>query len=102
MPFAKGKSGNPTGKNGQKPISDAIRSLLSRKPSEGFKVKTCKTNAQLIALNLVAAAIGGNKDATKEVIDRVEGKPAQALEHSGQLTLTHEEILAHLADDDPA
>jgi hypothetical protein len=53
-----------------------------------------------LADTLINAAANGDITAMKEVGDRLEGKPAQALEHSGQVTLTHEEILAHLGEDD--
>jgi hypothetical protein len=96
MPFVRGQSGNPSGRNGQKPISDALKGLLTRKPGKTLDTSVCETNAQLIAFNLMVKALGGDKDSIKELLDRTEGKPAQSLEHSGMIATTHEELLKQL------
>jgi hypothetical protein len=93
MPFKPGQSGNPSGRNGQKPISDALKALLSRNPGKTLEQTVCDTNAQLIAFNMMVKALGGDKDTIKEVIDRTEGKPAQSVEHCGSIARDHEENL---------
>lgn len=80
MTIEKGQVLNPLGRGARKPVSDAIRALLAR-PAEDALTDKPKTIAQQIALNLVTQALGGENafSAAKEVIDRVEGKPAQAI-----------------------
>ena len=99
MPFIKGQTANPTGKNGQKPVSDALKAMLSRDPNESLEQSSFRTNAQLLAYNIIVKALAGCKDSIKEVLDRTEGRPPQSLEHSGNVTLTHEEVLAQLDND---
>jgi hypothetical protein len=41
---------------------------------------------------LISIALSGDLAAIREIIDRLEGKPRQAMEHSGRLTL--EELVA--------
>lgn len=80
MPFEKGQSGNPSGKNRSKPISDALRILLSRKTDEGFELEANCTYAQKLAAKLLFHAMGDiGFTAVLAVADRVEGKPAQAI-----------------------
>jgi hypothetical protein len=58
----------------------------------------------VIAEKCAAAAEGGDMQAMKEIGDRLDGKPAQALEHSGDMTLRHEDALEQLdrpPPDDP-
>jgi hypothetical protein len=49
---------------------------------------------------LIAIAEGGDLAAIREIIDRLEGKPRQAVEHSGGMTL--EELVAASFDSPPA
>lgn len=44
-----------------------------------------------IAEKLVAAAVAGEPWAIKEVADRIDGKPMQAIEHSGEIETTSKE-----------
>lgn len=70
------RGGQPGNKNAtkNKPLTEAIqRALLA---NDGEKLRKL-TDA------LVDRAIGGDTMAAREVLDRVEGKVAQALEHSG-------------------
>ena len=59
--------------------SDAVRLAAFRQ---------CETDPErrkyinLIAENLVASAMEGNMDAIKEIGDRIDGRPKQAVEHS--------------------
>jgi hypothetical protein len=55
-----------------------------------------------LAKRLLELASTGDQSlaAIKEVADRLDGKPAQALEHSGDMTLRHEDALKELDDPD--
>lgn len=96
MTIRKGQILNPSGQNQKKPISEAIRAILSRPVGDALNDKP-KTIAQQIALNLVKDALSGdNKLASaKEVMDRVEGKPQQSVDLSAVFK-TPEQALGEL------
>lgn len=50
-----------------------------------------------IARNLLVRA-GADNAAVKEVADRLDGKPAQSVEMSGSLAVSHEDALNELDD----
>jgi hypothetical protein len=80
--------------NKDKPFRDALRMELA---AAGDDHKALRE----IARNLIAQA--GKNDpsalpAIKEIGDRLDGKPAQALEMSGSLAMSHEEALNELDD----
>ena len=77
MAGVKGKSG----KYKDKPWTDALRLALND-VAEGDK-KTGIKKLRRMAEAVIDRAIGGDITAAKEVGDRLEGKPSQALEHSG-------------------
>lgn len=87
MAWQKGQSGNPGGLKRTKPLTDALRCLLSREPYELEMGKfgivlmgdEIRTNAHLIASRLINSALDGKIDAIKEIADRVEGRPVQAI-----------------------
>ena len=69
---------------GSKPdklMRDAIMLALHREAEDSGGKKTKKLN--IIATKLVDAAAGGDIQAIKEIADRVDGKPAQAIQHQG-------------------
>lgn len=70
MAFQPGQSGNPTGRRKEKPWRDAL--TLALKDGDGLKLRN-------IAEKLVAAAEAGDLQAIKEIADRLDGKPVQAL-----------------------
>jgi hypothetical protein len=74
-PFPKGVSGNPAGRPRKALLSDALRRQLAL-AAPGMPEKT---QAGTIAAALIAEAIAGNVQAIREVGDRSEGKPAQAI-----------------------
>lgn len=82
MPFEKGQSGNPKGRPKDKPFSDMLRIAIKEASAEGG------TKLRAVADVLVNEAIKGNVQAIKELADRLDGKPAQALEHSGAIEST--------------
>jgi hypothetical protein len=78
-PFEKGKSGNPAGRpKGIKYLSEAYRVWLARPSGRD----PGRTNADLVAEVIVNEAINGNIIAAKELADRTEGKPRQAIDLS--------------------
>lgn len=73
-----GVSGNP---NGRPPkgrcISDVLRQMLEQKDAKGV------TRKKRIAAKLLDLAEKGNVELLKYLCDRLEGRPAQALELTG-------------------
>jgi hypothetical protein len=72
-----GQSGNPTGRPKSVTLSEACRkSLASPVPRD----PQGRTYAEVIADKMVAAAARGSINAAKELADRTEGRPRQALD----------------------
>lgn len=79
MKWKKGQSGNPNGRPPKsKALSEELRRLLQRH-APGSK----KSNLEVIVAKLLELAREGDKDALRYVFDRLEGRPAQALELTG-------------------
>lgn len=79
MAWKKGQSGNPNGRPPKaKAMSEELRRLLQRH-APGTK----RSNLEVLVAKLVELAHGGDKDALRYIFDRLEGRPAQALEFSG-------------------
>ncbi len=74
-PFPKGVSGNPGGRPKKALLSDALR----RQIAEAVPNAPEKTIAEVIARALIREAVSGNVQAIREIGDRSEGKPAQAI-----------------------
>ncbi len=73
---------------GSKPdklMRDALMVALKREAKDANGKPTRKLN--LVAEALVEKAIAGDVQAIKEIGDRVDGRPAQAVEHSGALAV---------------
>ena len=100
MPFEPGKSGNPGGRPKTKLFADALRVQVSRPIGKTFTKPTKGRVIDEIAYYLVhdARTAKGSvrTQAAKEIRDTLDGKPAQALEHSGMIATTHEEYLKQL------
>lgn len=79
MKFTPGQSGNPGGRAKGKPWADALRRALARKGSDAG----VDGGLNAIADQVIALAAEGDKDAWKEIGDRLDGKPVQSNEHSG-------------------
>lgn len=78
MAFQKGQSGNPGGKpKGTISIVHLLLRKLKDKTPDGRK------NADAVAEQLISLALSGDLDAIKVILDRVDGKVAERLEHSG-------------------
>lgn len=71
MPFVKGKSGNPGGKPGDKPLTEALRRKLYADE---------RKKLDQLADIMFARAMSGDMQAIKEIADRLEGKPVQQVE----------------------
>jgi len=95
MPFQKGKSGNPSGRPKEKAFADAVRLAVNREGPDG------RRKLQAIAEKLADAAVAGEPWAIAQIGDRLDGKPAQSLEHSGDMTLRHEDALEQLDQSPP-
>jgi hypothetical protein len=90
MPFRKGQSGNPGGRPKE---NEEIKKLAQ---------EHCPAAIDRLAYWMQSGDARASVAASTALLDRGYGKPAQALEHSGNVTLTHEEMLAQLGEDDPA
>lgn len=80
---------NPRGQQRDKPFRDALRMELA---AVGADQKALRA----IARKLIAQAESGDMQAVKEIADRMDGKPAQSVEMSGGLAISHEEALGEL------
>jgi hypothetical protein len=74
MVFRPGQVANPTGINRKTPWADAVRVIMNEDDPE-----TQRPRLLLLAERLFAEAMAGNMLAIKEIGDRLDGKPAQAL-----------------------
>jgi hypothetical protein len=92
MAGVKGRSGTNKGKD--KPFRDALRMELAALGDNDPKA------LRGLARNLLAIASGADGlQAIREIADRLDGKPAQAVEMSGNLAISHEDALNELDDD---
>lgn len=77
--------------NKDKPFRDALRMELA-----ALKEDDPKALRGLARQLLKIAASDDGLPAIKEIADRLDGKPAQAVEMSGSLAVSHEEALDEL------
>ena len=73
MPFKKGQSGNPGGRPKEKPFSDALRMEIA---AAGEDHKALRR----VARALIKKAEDGEIQAIRELADRLDGKPIQAVD----------------------
>lgn len=73
--FKPGQSGNPAGRP-----RDAITPHLRELAQEQAPGKDKRTYGRMVAEMLYAEALGGNVQAAKEILDRLDGKPRQAVD----------------------
>jgi hypothetical protein len=74
--FPKGQSGNPRGRPKLTRLTDALREQLAAANPNAPE----ETIAEQIARALISEAISGNVQAIREIGDRCEGKPKQAID----------------------
>jgi hypothetical protein len=93
--FQAGQSGNPNGKPKWRLLSETYRAKLAELvPGD----KLGRNYAEAITDAVFAAALRGNIGAFQEIADRTEGKSAQAIAVSGDVTMTVQEIDARLKE----
>jgi hypothetical protein len=86
MAFEKGQSGNPGGRRKERPFRDALRAELAALGEDDPKA------LRGLARNLLKIASGEDGlQAIKEIADRLDGKPTQAVENGedGPLEVLH-------------
>lgn len=76
MVFKPGESGNPAGRPPDRPVRDALRFV-------GLREKEGKTAIVRMAEAVFKKAEKGDVPAIKEIADRLDGRPTQAVELSG-------------------
>jgi hypothetical protein len=74
--FKKGESGNEKGRPKLTKLTDALREQLAENSPDVPE----KTIAERIARALIREAVSGNVQAIREIGDRTEGKPKQAID----------------------
>lgn len=100
MPFQSGQSGNPGGRPKRaKLFTQSL--LVALKKTDADNVEA----VQRIADKLVALAESGDVQAIKEIADRVDGKPPQAIvgdNESDPVSLIHriERVIVHPSNPD--
>jgi hypothetical protein len=72
---------NSRGQQRDKPYRDALRMELAAAEAAGNGMKTLRS----IARKHIALADRGDMQAIRELADRLDGKPAQAVETTGEL-----------------
>jgi hypothetical protein len=103
--FRPGFSGNVGGRPGRKPVTEAYQDRMNEKlPAALREVRVGRVTVDLpegatfldwISLGQCIEAARGNPAAAREIADRLEGKVAQALELSGEISLiAKREIIA--------
>jgi hypothetical protein len=91
MAWVKGQTGNAGGRPKEKPFADALRMALAEEDPT-----TKKRRLRVIADKLVESACQGEPWAIREVMDRIDGKPTQAIE----ATLNDEREPRDLSDEE--
>lgn len=78
MPFEPGQSGNPSGSRKTRRFEQAILAEIAALEGDDLP-----KGLRRIAARLVKAADGGDEKAIAEIANRVDGKSAQQIIHSG-------------------
>ena len=79
--FLPGVSGNPSGRGSTPSLVAALRAELREREEGG------RPALREIAARLVDMALGGDLRAIRELLDRLDGKPLQAVEVDGATTI---------------
>lgn len=80
MPFPKGRSGNPSGRPKEQAWRDALRIAVKEAMQDGT------SKLRRLAEKTVELALEGDIQAIKEIGDRLDGKPVQAVETNSEVT----------------
>lgn len=107
--FVKGHTGNPKGRTPKKyTLSDILREKLTdtikvqKVSSDGNTTEELRIKADALLEKWLAIALSGDKNAIKDIIERLEGKPIQAIAGVKDEPLTVKVIRSSLADDETA
>jgi hypothetical protein len=82
-PWPKGTSGNPNGRPKGRSLTARLNDLLDQYELKGKRLPDGKQVADLVVEGLVLGAAKGGSRHLQEVFNRVEGKVADRVEHSG-------------------
>ncbi len=82
--WQKGQSGNPRGRPLKPLLFTNIILKKLKKLNKFDPPDQQRRNKEAIADKLIELALDGDLPAIKEVLDRIQGKVAQPLEHSGE------------------
>lgn len=93
MTWKKGQSGNPGGGPVRKPLTDALRALISREAGDDLKLPPRATVAHEIAIHLATKAREGDKVAMAETWNRIEGTPTQTIAGDPENPLVNAQML---------
>lgn len=74
----------------EKSFANMLRIAITEAHEDG------KPKLRAVAEALVIKGLAGDIQAIREIADRLDGKPAQAVEHSGKMTVSHEDALREL------
>lgn len=93
MPFQKGVSGNPGGRPKKAlSLTGILAAQLEKKGPDGQR------NKDAIVQKLIQLARSGDRYAAEFIIERIDGKLTQPIEHSGSITDgAYERIAGRLA-----
>lgn len=92
-PFKPGQSGNPKGRPPGMRLSNLYRAELEKTGPDG------RTMGEVIAEKIVTMACNGDLGAMREIVDRLEGKPRQAVDLEASITDWREAARAYGLDE---
>jgi ribosomal protein L17 len=95
MAYKKGQSGNPLGRALMKPWRNALERALAQfelKGENGEPVVKRGEALRIVADTVVKQAVLGDKDARREIAERLDGKPLQEI--SGNMNVSSERELS--------
>lgn len=85
-------------RNAPRPWGDSLRSALARYSDPQNGIESGQV-LDTIANRVIGLALGGDFEAIKEIANRLDGKPAQAIEHAFDTgELTHDEWIRKLEE----
>ena len=95
-PWKPGESGNPAGRPRRLPITDRYAVIaevrLSKEARDKLRLppemkRKIKTYGDLLALGQFQSAIKGKPEPAREITDRLEGKPTQAVDLNANVSV---------------
>jgi hypothetical protein len=86
-----GVSGNPKGRPKREPLIDALKDVMN------FRLEDGRTVAEAMAARWAEVALAGDRQAIKDIAERLYGKPTQHVELKSDQEVNHYDISAHPA-----